>query len=578
MDNTKANERLYLIDCSAPFFYPVVDGTRQNWSKSPLEKLTHHGTLNKKYHHDILRQIRKYCKTVKSIGYTAVTLDDLAHITMFDFYPYHLCRTIRSYQELLLDVVDSITSIGLEVYITTDIIFWNEYIEKSVGQSDKKQCLLFIEALERLFDLFTKVSGVVLRIGESDGVDVDSLFKSRMVIKKAAQCNRWLQEMLPVFEERHKRLIFRTWGLGAFPIGDLIWHAKTEERAFRGIQSSHFIISRKYGPADFFRYLLLSERIRHSQHKQIVEFQARREYEGFGVFPSYVGYLYETFRDELQDVSTLCGVSVWAQTGGWSHFDQLTFLKSSSLWNEMNVSAVIRLFRFGESAEHILKSEIEKRFESTQLSAVETYVHLCEELIESLWYYKPYAQNERWFRRLRFPPLLWIFWDTILVNRAIRKLFRHMTPDKEKQKLEDKLQKKIIKELMTVGEEAGIESEELLLTVETFKLVYGVRKFYLSGAGKKAKRRLQARVKGYQKKCPHGFKVEVDLAPFRLRWITSDFLFALLLREHAHYRLLDRFILVPVTGWIFPLFKKWQQKKFPAIAEKQAVGIELFFR
>ncbi len=275
---------LLIIDGSAPFFVPLIDGTRKNWSKAPLPALQVHGKIPAKTVDQICAALTVYCRRVRAIGYNAITFDDLAHLTMFDFYPYMLSRTVHSYQKLFRRVFKIARAAGLKIFITTDLMFWNSFIEEHVAGKDRRLRELFAEAVERLFDLFPQVDGLVTRIGEPDGVDVSSLFKSRMVIRSTGQCNRWLQAVLPVFEAQGKRLIFRTWSLGAFSIGDINWNVETQKRAFAGIDSPAFIVSHKYGAADFFRFIPLGEFFRVLPHMQIIELQARREYEGFGVF------------------------------------------------------------------------------------------------------------------------------------------------------------------------------------------------------------------------------------------------------------------------------------------------------
>ena len=63
-----------------------------------------------------------------------------------------------------------------------------------------------------------------MRIGESDRLDVrgDTDFKSELHIKTPAQANRLLRTLLPVFEKHQRRLILRTWTVGAYRVGDFI--------------------------------------------------------------------------------------------------------------------------------------------------------------------------------------------------------------------------------------------------------------------------------------------------------------------------------------------------------------------
>ncbi|MBN2792929.1 MAG: hypothetical protein JXQ81_10510 [Desulfuromonadales bacterium] len=577
-NRSTAQRDLFIIDGSAPFFAPLVDGSRKNWSKAPLSELLTQGKVTAKISDQICEQLRIYCRHVRAIGYNAITFDDLAHITLFDFYPYQLSRTVHSYQKLFRRVFKIARAEDLKIFVTSDIMFCNPFIESHTGAKDTRLRELFSEALERLFDLFPQVDGVVTRIGEPDGIDVSSKFKSRLVIHTPKQCNRWLQALLPVFESHDKLLIFRTWSLGAFPIGDINWNAATQKRAFANIRSSSFILSHKYGPGDFFRYLPLNDFIKSSAHMQIIELQARREYEGFGVFPAYVGRQYEQFRDALANCPTLRGISVWCQTGGWSHFDRLTFLNNSSPWNELNTIAAVQLFSSKKTAEEVLRDFCFERFADAAPEKMMEIVFLFDRLINHLWYFAPYAQRSIWFRRLRVPPLMWIFWDTILVNRALHLFFNAFQNNGKELRRQDRELRTELRQLKKIIRELPEEEQDLRLGVDTFSLIIALRLFYLGKAGKKRERKIKVRVKDYRHKYPQGFAIEYDFAPFHIRWVTTGLLFGFFLRQQGHYRLLDRFLLIPLTGWMFPLIKRQQRRRIPEIAERQAVGLELFFR
>ena len=178
------------------------------------------------------------------------------------------------------------------------------------------------ELIDRFFEDFPEVSGLILRIGESDGLDVDGGdFRSELILRKASEVRRMLSQLLPIFETHDRSLIFRTWTVGAYSIGDLMWHRRTLARALQGIESPALILSMKYGESDFFRYLPLNPKLlRH------VVAQDRGTPDPPGV-------------RGLRRVSLLCraglrairlwnwpkrenvvGISVWCQTGGWLPF------------------------------------------------------------------------------------------------------------------------------------------------------------------------------------------------------------------------------------------------------------------
>jgi hypothetical protein len=53
----------------------------------------------------------------------------------------------------------------------------------------------------------------------------------------------------------------------------------------------------------------------HVKQAKIIELQARREYEGAGEFPSYIGADCEHFARELEGAENMVGMSIWCQTG-----------------------------------------------------------------------------------------------------------------------------------------------------------------------------------------------------------------------------------------------------------------------
>ena len=166
-----------------------------------------------------------------------------------------------------------------------DVMFYNETLDELLGTSREKAIAWLKTKLSDLLDDFPEIAGIIVRFGEHDGVDVKGDFRSRLMLKRPSDARAFLGELLPLFESKNRLLVFRTWSVGAHPIGDLIWNEKTFQRVFGDFNSSALIISMKYGESDFFRYLPLNRLFFASDHQKIIEFQARREYEGFGAYP-----------------------------------------------------------------------------------------------------------------------------------------------------------------------------------------------------------------------------------------------------------------------------------------------------
>ncbi|WP_319560534.1 hypothetical protein [Marispirochaeta sp.] len=329
-------DKLYLIDTITPFFVRKIKHT-VNWSKVPFATLEKKGKPGKKTFREIEESFSRYLRRVKSYGFNGISLDELCYLLEYPFYPPAEAKKIRRYRRYLGRLMEIASEMDFRIFITTDIVFSNEYLREQVPQDFASQLDLLSSAFEQVFRDFPLLSGGILRIGEADGVDVNGFFRSRLLVRTAREGNTLIHHLLPLFEEAGKTLIFRTWTAGAHKIGDLMWNPRTLARLIRGVESDSFVLSMKYGESDFFRYLDVSPHFFSAPVKLLLELQTRREYEGFGSYPSFMGWEYRRIHRRLKELPNLVGIHVWCQTGGWSCFRDRTFLKKSSLWNDQNV-------------------------------------------------------------------------------------------------------------------------------------------------------------------------------------------------------------------------------------------------
>jgi len=307
------------------------------------------------YFEQIRNDFEMICRRAAEFGYNAISLDDLAHLYNHPAYPDDLRARISDYQDEFGRLFVIAGNHGLAVYITTDILFYHPAIDAVCGTSFRRRIDFLAGAIEDVFKRFP-VAGIISRIGESDGLDVEGDFHSRLTIRSPWHARRCVQRLLPLFEQRQRQWIFRTWSVGAYRVGDLIWNRETLHTIFRGIRSDHLTLSMKHGESDFFRYLPVNKQFFRGELPRIIEIQARREYEGAGEYPSFIGPEVERFRAALEGTSTLRGAMVWCQTGGWIRFRRLTFLDPGGIWNEFNTWAAIRILKYGQSADAAMVS------------------------------------------------------------------------------------------------------------------------------------------------------------------------------------------------------------------------------
>lgn len=547
---------LFIIDAIGPFFKGYNRETI-NWSKIPFSHVEEDDGLNIELFKKIHKEFKLFIDSIAGLGYNAISIDDLAHLVSFDFYDDDLKALIAQYQNEFTGLFEYAKSKGLQIYITMDVMFFNRTIESKVGGNLTKISNVLEIAFEKLFENYD-IDGVTFRIGETDGIDVKGQFKSKLILKTARQANKLIKHLLPLFEKFDKKMIFRTWSVGIYPIGDLMWNEKTFRHTFSGIQSDNFIISLKFGDTDFYDDLELSPMFNVGQHRKIIELQTRREREGFGELPYYVGWQYEEYFKKLSQNQNVIGVSVWCQSGGWSSWYNRTFLKPSSPWNEMNTHAVIDIYRYGMTADDSLLRYVKNK------ELVE-FVRLSYELIHSIFYIKEMSATPLYFRRLRLPPLLWLFWDHAMLNPLLLTLAKYLGVGKYK------IPKAELAEFLRQGQKLKIDNIDYMY--DTLVVLARCRRAIWK---KSIKKKHIDHIQQYKAKYEKPFKFSIHLS--QRSYSTVEFLLRLLIRKQPQYRLIDRIFISPFVSALFRLIYRMFKKNLPSFANKQAMSVDMLFK
>ncbi|MEM9598182.1 MAG: hypothetical protein AAGD06_28220 [Acidobacteriota bacterium] len=570
--------KLFLIDGIGPFFRGSGP-KRVNWSKIPFERLSRDGDVRRRRFAKIRRDFERFARRVSQLGFNAVTLDDVAHLTDCDAYPADLRTRISAFREEFAGLFEIAAGQGLKVFLTTDLMFFNPTLDRLLDR-DHGRILDFLErAIEDLLIAFPALGGIILRIGESDGLDVAGDFRSELVVHSPKLARRYLERLLPLFERHRRLLVFRTWSVGAYPIGDLIWNRNTFDRTFGGLDSPNLVISMKPGESDFFRFLPLNKLFFRSDHAKIFEIQARREYEGCGEYPSFIGWDLEAHRESLRGARNVVGVSVWCQTGGWTKFRRLTYVRRSSVWNEINVEVALALFRDRASTEDAIAAFHRRRALPGAAADLVELLRLSDEVIKELLYIDDFARQKVFFRRLRIPPLLAVYWDRILINHPMRKFLRCFVEDAEATIRQGYGALDKIRCMRELADGLGLPVEDLDYQLQTFEILAVAREYYFGPYDEQLAERLFALRRSYKdrsRKPRYTVHLDFSTAPFKRTHLRL--LLAVLARRQRGYRILDRVITVRLLAVVYPLVRRWDSKLVPKFARKQAMGIDTIFR
>ena len=568
---------LFLIDAIGPFFRGY-QRKRINWSKIPFEHLATAGPRREAQFAQIRTDMDEFASRVSSAGYNAVSLDDLAHLAEHRWYEPEVRERIRVFRSEFRSLFDILREHGLAIYITMDVMFYTPELKKRIGGSSRAIIDFLKSLIDDFFSDFPTVDGLIVRIGESDGLDVDGDFKSELHFRSASAVNEALRELLPVFEKHHRRLVFRTWTVGAYRIGDLMWHRRTFAETLKDIDSPSFVVAMKYGESDFFRYLPLNKNFFRTKHPKIIELQAKREYEGCGEYPSFVGWDYEQYAEQLEQAPNILGISLWCQTGGWVPFRRLAYLGTGSPWTELNSYVTISIFRHGMSVEEALRECVDPGSYPKLLE----FLRLNDEVIKELLYVQEFAEQKLFFRRIRIPPLIGVYWGTIFVNHSMRKVMRHFVRDPEACVREGYASLAKIKQMKRLAAELDLPVADIVYMKRTFKILALARQYFFYPYDETIRRRLVKAKKKYKKAYPKGtrprYVVQLDFKPFRVRRRFVGWFLAIALRRRRRYRLIDQIFTIHLLSLVYRIVRTTRSRWIPKFARKSAMGIDTIFR
>lgn len=570
---------IFLIDAIGPFFRGY-ERRRINWSKIPFTHLAPDGPARRTQWDAIREDMRRFTREAAAAGFNSVTLDDLAHLAPHPLHEPETAERIAVFREEFAALFQIVREAGLDLYITSDVLPVTPAIDAAMGNQRQKLEDYYATLVENFLKDFPQVRGLVLRIGESDGVDVKDPIRTRLHVRSAAETNRLLRLLLPVFVRQDRTLILRTWTVGAHRVGDLIWHRRTLAKALDGIDSPNFILSMKYGESDFFRYLPLNRAFFRTPHRKLVELQARREYEGAGEFPSFIGWDCEQYARELQGDANLAGVSVWCQTGGWHRFRRLAFLEENGkdFWLRLNTVVALRIFRDRESVEDAVAGLVGK----DRAPALLELLRHAETVVKELHYIGDFATQKLFFRRVRIPPLLHVYWDCLFINHAVRKVLRHFVKDPERALREGEAAYALFPRMIELARIADLPVADIEHWRDFCHLIRLARRYYFLPYEPELVERIRSSKKAYKKAWPSDkrqrYRIKLSFEPFKVKRQTLGWLSSLLLRRQRGYRLIDHLFTLNLLGIVFRLFRPGKSKAVPKFLRKSAMGVDALFR
>jgi len=431
-----------MSDAISPFFSQNSEIKHYSWipfyqlDLYNQEELVDEAKLN-----NIKTNFINYIKLLKENSYNSISLDDLNHLISFQkswiYKNTNIEKRNNIYLKFYKELVEIAKANEISVYITTDMQFYSNLLEKKIWDIDLKNKELIKynkEAFEEIFTNIDWISGIIIRIWEGWKAYNSWDYKSSIIYTSPEDVNILLKELEPIFKKYNKKIIFRTWTIWIWKIWNLITNKETYDETFKWLDNNIIIISIKHTPWDFFWFEKLNPLIWYWNFKQIVEIQIRREYEWWWDFPNYIWDYYRWIIKEIQNKKNVIWVWNWNQTWWWWWWKNILFNYWFDFWNQINFFSVGQILKDENENLDIILAKYD--FNDIEKELLKNILKNSREIIKKWWYINDFREKSFNFKWVYMPPLSRIWWDKTTSSPVILS-FIYNSLDKKYQTIEE---------------------------------------------------------------------------------------------------------------------------------------------
>ena len=339
-------------------------------------------------------------------------------------------------REVFRDLFTTARQAGFAGYLRTDMLALTPPLERALRRrtggildtADPALWSLYAQGLDELFRYLPEVEGVVIRIGEAGALynREDWPYTTRMGVQEPEELWAMLQGLLPTFERYGKTLVLRNWSVGLGGLGHLHTDPGLYQQVLERIRSPNLVVSTKFTRGDFFAFLPLNPTLASGGHRRLVEFQARREFEGFTAFPNFLGGEHgAALRALTASNPDIEGIYLWSQEGGPLHAGPRSLYPLYGFWSwiDANVHATSRLALDPSLDEATLAAMWIGETISTDARVIEGLTDVLlrsRNAVQKGLYIRPFAERDVWTVGVEVPSMMWIMeWDVVGDWRAV---------------------------------------------------------------------------------------------------------------------------------------------------------------
>jgi hypothetical protein len=238
----------------------------------------------------------------------------------------------------------------------------------------------------------------------------------------------------------------------------------------------------------------------------------------------------------------------------------------------------VKLFLENKSAEKSVTEFSQKRFPDKDPNLLVKIMQLSDEAIKRLWYLPEFSQQVFFFRRLRIPPLLWVYWDIIIVNATLRRIIRRLVVSRNESVDDGFRILNSILEMKCCASELRLDTQDFDFMYATFELLLKLRIYILSEWTPDTKANLDECVRRYIHLHPNGFSINTDISTRRHGKKMIKVFLKVILRTDPNYRPMEKMLYFLGFGAVRPIVYFWGRKRIPDFASKRAMGLKTLLK
>ena len=288
--------------------------------------------------------------------------------------------------------------------------------------------IMFDEMLERY-----PIDGLIIRVGETYLHDTpyhtgngaveygDTDEEKRAFIELIS----FLREEICV--KHNKFLVFRTWDY--YP--DKFHSNKSYYLDVTNKIEPHenLFFSIKYTMLDFWRYVKPNPCLCAGKHRQVIEVQCQREYEGKGAYPMYAmeGVIngFPENKKGIRDIvenPLICGIFAWSRGGGWNG----PYIKNE-FWCELNAYVICKYAQNPKRTEKEIFMSYCKGIMGLDAENAEAFYKACLKIPDAVLHARYISAYDKSLNGEKMPSANWLRDDRIAgMHKALSEVFDYL--------------------------------------------------------------------------------------------------------------------------------------------------------